>query len=108
MPDKLAAVALAAVRASVSLLLLVLILPTAEISPPVNKFPPVTLPVTVKLVNVPTDVMLGCAAVVTVAAVVAKTALEIVPIKLPPVMLPVVLIVFDPNELNRVVTFELL
>jgi hypothetical protein len=34
-------------------------------------FPPEMLPVTDRLLKVPNDVMLGCAAVVTVAAVVA-------------------------------------
>ena len=37
-------------------------------------FAAVTVPLTPKLVNVPTDVMLGCAAVVTVPAVVALVA----------------------------------
>jgi hypothetical protein len=35
------------------------------------KLPAVVLPVTARLLRVPTEVMLGCAAVVTVAAVVA-------------------------------------
>ena len=35
------------------------------------KLPPVMLPDTLKALNVPTEVMLGCAAVVTVPAVVA-------------------------------------
>ena len=34
-------------------------LPTADINPPVNKLPEVVLPVIVTLVNVPTLVMLG-------------------------------------------------
>ena len=38
---------------------------------PAIRLPAVTLPVTANDVNVPTDVMLGCAAVVTVPAVVA-------------------------------------
>ena len=37
-----------------------------------TKLPAVALPVTARAVRVPTDVMLGCAAVVTVAAVVAE------------------------------------
>ena len=37
-----------------------------------TKLPEVILPVTASAVNVPTDVMLGCAAVVTVPAVVAE------------------------------------
>ena len=53
--------------------------PAALIRPPVNKLPPVTLAVTVTLVNVPTDVMFGCAAVVTVPAVVALVAVVAVP-----------------------------
>jgi hypothetical protein len=39
-----------------------------------TKLPLVVLPVTAKLVSVPTEVMLGCAAVVTVPAVVALVA----------------------------------
>lgn len=45
--------------------------PAAEISPPVSKLPEVVLAVTVRLPSVPTLVMLGCALVVTVPAVVA-------------------------------------
>ena len=41
--------------------------------------PAVMLPVTLKLVNVPTEVMFGCAAVVTVPAVVALVAELAVP-----------------------------
>jgi hypothetical protein len=52
------------------------------------------LAVAVKLLSVPTLVILGCAFVVTVPAVFAKTALEILPTKVPmifpPVMLPVI------------------
>ena len=43
-----------------------------------------TLAVTVTLVNVPTDVIFGCAAVVTVPAVVAEVALGTVPVTLAP------------------------
>lgn len=39
-----------------------------------NKLPPEMLPVTESELSVPTEVMLGCAAVVTVAAVVADPA----------------------------------
>ena len=39
------------------------------------------------LVNVPTDVMLGCAAVVTVPALVALVALATMPVTLAPVIL---------------------
>ena len=48
-------------------------LPDTEVNAPAvpDTLPVVTLPVTTKLVSVPTEVMLGCAAVVTVAAVVA-------------------------------------
>jgi len=45
--------------------------PVAETSPPVSKLPEVVLAVTVRLPSVPTLVMLGCALVVTVPAVVA-------------------------------------
>ena len=54
-------------------------LPAAEIKPLVNKLPLVVLPVTVTEVNVPTEVMFGCAAVVTVPAVVADVAVVAVP-----------------------------
>ena len=46
-----------------------------------SKLPAVVLAVTVRLLSVPTDVMLGCAAVVTVPAVVAELT---VPETLPP------------------------
>jgi hypothetical protein len=46
-----------------------------------TKLPLVVLPVTASELNVPTEVMLGCAAVVTVPAVVA---LDTVPVTLPP------------------------
>ena len=58
------------------------ILPVADTTPPVNIFPPVALPVTVRLVNEPTEVTLGCAAVVNVPVI-------NVPLRLPPVILPV-------------------
>ena len=48
---------------------------TVDINCPVTlAFPAVTLPVTASELNVPTDVILGCAAVVTVPAVVALVA----------------------------------
>ena len=46
-----------------------------------TKLPAVMLPVTAKLVKVPTEVILGCAAVVTVAATVAAGT---VPVTLAP------------------------
>ena len=46
--------------------------------------PAVTLPVTPALVSVPTDVIFGCAAVVTVPAVVAVVAFATVPVTLAP------------------------
>ena len=49
---------------------------------PPNTLPPVILPVTAKLPNVPTEVMLVCAAVVNVPTI-------LVPLKLPLVILPV-------------------
>ena len=49
-----------------------------------TKLPLVVLPVTAKLLNVPTDVILGCAAVVTVPAVVAEVADATAPVTLPP------------------------
>ena len=54
--------------------------PVALTKPAVRMLPPCTLPVTLTLDNVPTDVMLGCAAVVTVPAVVAEVA---APVKAP-------------------------
>ena len=58
------------------------------IAPLNNKLPPVILPVpTLNTVSVPTEVMFGCAAVVTVPAVVALAALvalDTVPVTLAP------------------------
>ena len=51
---------------------------------PPNTLPPLMLPVTTKLVNVPTEVILPCAAVVTVPAVVADVADGTVPVTLAP------------------------
>ena len=48
--------------------------PLPVINPAVDIFPPVMLAVTVNELNVPTLVILGCAAVVTVPAVVADVA----------------------------------
>ena len=42
--------------------------PVTLSTPAVTKLPPVTLPVTLKLVNVPRLVIFGCAAVVNVPA----------------------------------------
>ena len=64
----------------------------ADIRPAVVTLPLATLPLTVSAVNVPTDVMLACAAVVTVPAVVAdaaevaNVALATVPVTLAPAM----------------------
>ena len=58
------------------------ILPVAEINPPVRILPPVALPVTVKLPNVPTAIIFVWLAVVSVPTI-------LVPDKLPPVTLPV-------------------
>ena len=52
--------------------------------PPVSKFPPDALPVTARLFKVPSEVILVCAAVVSVPTI-------LVPLRLPPVMLPVAL-----------------
>ena len=46
-----------------------IILPAALIVPAVDKLPVLVVAVTLKLVNTPTLVILGCAFVVTVAAV---------------------------------------
>ena len=56
-------------------------LPVADIKPPVSKLPLVVLAVTVNEPNVPTDVTFVCAAVANVPVI-------LVPDKLPPVMLP--------------------
>ena len=58
--------------------------PVALTRPAVLKLPPCTLPLTDNDVSVPTDVMLPCAAVVTVPAVVALVALGTVPVTLAP------------------------
>jgi hypothetical protein len=86
------------------------------------------LPLELNDVNVPTLVMLGCAFVVTVPAVVADPAdvayvalatvpvtlapaklvnVDPLPMKYPPEILPVVTIVFDPNPANNVTTLAL-
>jgi len=49
----------------------------ADVPPDLIIDPPVILPVTVKAVKVPTEVILGCAAVVTVPAVVAAPAVKL-------------------------------
>jgi len=51
----------------------------------------VTFPVTARLVNVPTLVIFGCAAVVTVPAVVAVVALVAVPLSEPTNVVAVIL-----------------
>ena len=58
-------------------------LPPALTVPAVAMLPPVTVPVTLKLLRVPTDVMLGCALVYTVPA---TRALPTCPVTLPPVI----------------------
>ena len=66
------------------LMLAPLMLPVALTLPAVLILPPLTLPVTARAVSVPTDVIFVCAAVVNVPAI-------LVPDKLPPAMLPVVI-----------------
>ena len=66
-------------------------LPVALTTPPVLTLPPVALPDTDTEVKVPTLVMLGCAAVVTVPAVPAVTAE--VALATVPVMLAAVIVV---------------
>ena len=69
------------------------ILPVDAIVPRLVMLPEIILPLTLKLVSMPTEVMLGCAFVVTVPANVAAlafrayVALATVPVTLPPVML---------------------
>ena len=88
-------------------------LPVATTKPAVPMLPTLALPVTVKLVSDPTDVMLGCAAVVSVP--VKKLAVT----TLPPLMLtgtantPVVLLNVNPAlpvntllSLNCTVVFD--
>ena len=58
------------------------IAPVAEINPAVLRLPPCTLPVTLKLLSVPTEVIFVCAAVVNVPTI-------LVPDRLPEVILPV-------------------
>jgi hypothetical protein len=58
--------------------LFITVLPETATTPDVIKLPPVMLPVTASAVNVPVEVMLGCAAVVTVPAVVAAPETVIV------------------------------
>ena len=60
-------------------------IPPTDSVPPVVKLPPVVLPVTLKLVSVPTLVIFGCAFVVRVPVINVAD-------KLLPVMLPVALI----------------
>ena len=61
-------------------------LPVADIVPIVDTLPTVAVPLTLRLVSVPTDVMLVCAAVCSV------------PVKLVAVMLPVPLTIPEPNN----------
>ena len=65
----------------------------AVMLPAVAKLPDVVVPVTIKLVNVPTLVMLGCALVVTVAAepvaLPDNAPVNVVALTLPALMLPV-------------------
>jgi hypothetical protein len=105
------------------------------VSPFTVRLPPITvLPLTSRLVNVPTLVIFGCAFVVTVPAVVALVALVAVaalvanvalatvpvtlppviepspdplPLILPPVILPLVLMGFEPNAAKLAATLAL-
>ena len=82
----------------------------AEITGALTMLPPVIFPDTDKLVNVPTDVIFGCAAVVTVPAVVAVVAVptvsdDAVPVN--PVPAPVKLdAVTAPDALITPVTYS--
>ena len=69
----------------------VLVMELRLTSPAVMRLPPVMLPVTVNELSVPTEVMLGCAAVVTVPAVVAApdTVIVYVPLNLAEGTVPV-------------------
>ena len=73
------------------------ILPVAEINPPVKTLPPVTLPDTDTLVRVPTEVMLGCAAVVTVPAVVAAPVSAPTNVVLVTLVRPATVVTVEPN-----------
>ena len=73
-----------AVNPVVAITLPPVMLPVADITPPVSKLPAVVLAVTVNEPNVPTEVMLVCVAVVNVPTI-------LVPDKLPPVILPLAL-----------------
>jgi hypothetical protein len=65
------------------------------VSPAVTRLPPVMLPVALRLLSVPTEVMLGCAAVVTVPAVVAEpdTVIVYVPLSLAAFNVPELILV---------------
>jgi hypothetical protein len=72
----------------------------ATTAPAVFKFPALALPLTVSELSVPTDVILGCAAVVTVPAVVALDTVPVTfapAIALNPLPLPVNTPVFAVN-----------
>ena len=62
-------------------------LPVDDINPPVNMLPPVTLPVAL-----------------TEAADIAADVIKLPPVILPAVIVPVVLIVFDPNAAKNELT----
>ena len=82
-------------------------LPVADINPPVNKLPLVVFPVTFKLLNVPTEVMVFCAAVCSVPVINAPAlpivaALTVAAVTVPPVViLPAVTV---PDALNAPLT----
>ena len=75
-------------------------MPVALTIPAVRMFPPVALPVTAKLVSVPTLVILVCAAVVNVPTM-------LVPLRLPAVILPVVDMGLVPNAAKLAATLAL-
>ena len=84
-PDKLPPVMLPVAETSPAVVKLPpTTLPVELTNPPVLILPPDTLPVTANKVNVPTEVILVCAAVASVPVI-------LVPDKLPPVILPVAL-----------------
>ena len=63
-------------------------LAAADTKPAVKTLPPVALPLTVNEVSVPTEVIFGCAAVVTVAAVVALPTVNDAAVPVNPVPAP--------------------
>ena len=114
MPDKFATAALASMALVIAPLAMAVALPTLVTGPVKLAFVvtvaalPVMLPaigaVTVNPVKVPTEVMAGCAAVVTVPAVVAVVAVAALPVMLPAIGLVTVRLPRVPTEVSEELT----